>query len=137
MAANFATVAEVRAVAPEFGPDDATGPIRDAAISTWLAIAQPLIGLRRWGEQASAGHALLTAHMVSIAPSPGGSGIDGAGPVVSEAVGPISRSFGFAAGPASDAALATTTHGRIYLTLRQNVLATGSGIVGSSSIRQG
>jgi hypothetical protein len=137
MATRLATVAEVREVAPELGEvGDPDPPVTDATITTWARIAGRMIGLERWGDDASDGHALLTAHMVTL--SPVVSGDDGSGQLASAAVGPVSASFAKDA-PTSDdlLQLTSTGHGRAYLALRQIAASTGTAILSNTLVRQG
>jgi hypothetical protein len=134
MAQRLATIAEIRGIAPEFGAvDDLTPTVSDAFIETWSRIAARFIGLARWGDDASDGHALLTAHLISVDPN---SGLEGAGgPLASAAVGPVSTSF--VVPPLVDELLSTSHYGRAYMALRQVVQSLGTGVVSSTRYRQG
>lgn len=134
MASRLATTAEIREVAPEFGAvGDPAPTVSDDTIATWSRIAARFIGLARWGDDASDGHALLVAHLISVDP---GSGLDGAGgPLASAGVGPVSASY--VVPPLVDELLSTSHYGRAYLALRQVVQASGTAIVASTRFRQG
>lgn len=133
MTTAFATVADVRGIAPEFGEvGEVDPPVTDAVIATWVRVTQAMIGQSRWLELTTDGHALLAAHYVEQDPEGGGGA---SGPIGSASVGPVSVSY--ASTPPSDDLLASTHYGRAYLALRQVVLSTGTGIVSNTAIRLG
>lgn len=134
MATRLATLEEIRLLAPEFGASGDPPPaLSDTLLEQWSRIAARFIGIARWGDDASDGHALLTAHLVSVDPN---SGLDGAGgPLASAAVGPVSTSF--VVPPLVDELLSSSHYGRAYLALRQVIQAAGTAIVSTTRIRQG
>ena len=100
-----------------------------STITLHLNLAAHMIGLVRWREQASDGHALLAAHSLTMLPGADGEGGLEAGPFMSEANGPASRSFATASatgGSFDDASLASTPYGRMFLVLRKRVRGRGS-----------
>lgn len=131
MAARYATVQEVLDL-PGISDPEATD-----AVTLWLPITQHMISLCAWGERASDGHRLLTAHYVLATAGPTGSGVASPDGIVSaEANGPASRSFAVAAPPAEDADLASTSFGRAYIALRKTVAGRGRAVVLNPLIRQ-
>lgn len=111
--------------------------VPDSTFDTWLRIAGRFVGVARWKEAASDGHALLTAHAITIMTGPNGDDPEfEAGPLMAEANGPASRSFGGAAPEFSDAELATTQYGRLYLSLRRTVRGRGTAFVARTGIRR-
>lgn len=108
--------------------------VPDTAFATWLDYAAQHIGVGRWRTSASQGHALLTAHCITIVTGEDGSPAPEAGPLMSEANGPASRSF--ATPTLSDDELGTTTYGRLYLGLRNRIRGRGVGVIARSGIRR-
>lgn len=83
-----ATLADVRRIAPEFAAvsdDDVTAFLADAALE---------LNASTWGTLYDRAHALVTAHLVAQA-NP--SLASASGPVASESVGGVSRSYAVAA----------------------------------------
>src|SRR5688572_30134825 len=106
MASRYATLAEIRALSPQL-ESDTTDP--EVLLARWMGIAEALVGVDAWADLASRGHALLVAHLAAGAV---GGAFGPAGPVTSEAVGAVSRSFGSSSAPADqDADLRTTFYG--------------------------
>jgi hypothetical protein len=128
MPQRLATVAEVLAVACEFSETP------EPVVQMWMEIAADMIGVSRWGDRASRGHALLSAHLLAVNVGPDGLGGIEAGPLTAEADGPASRSF--AAPPITDASIETTNYGRTYMALRRTVTGRGTGIVINRNVRQ-
>lgn len=126
MAQRYATREEI--IGPSVGVGGGVAPeynaLTDEQLAVWSDIAASMIGLGRWAERASQGHALLTAHLIaSLGGADGsGGGID-PGLLASESDGPASRSY-FHAQP-SDAELATTRWGKAYTLLRRVVQGSG------------
>jgi len=118
-------------VAP--GLNDAT----DEQVERAVAEAALLVWPPRWRKLTSDAHAYLAAHILATTPGlgledgedPG----DTMGPLVSEADGPASRSFGALgsteAVPGSDADYLRTPYGRGYLRLRRAQRGFGSVLV--------
>lgn len=111
--------------------------VPDSVFETWLEYAADHIGVKRWKERASRGHALLTAHAITIVTGPNGDDPEfEAGPLMGEANGPASRSFGAVLPTFSDGELASTNYGRLYLALRRTVRGRGSALVARTGIRR-
>lgn len=77
------------------------------------------INLECWGEKASQGHALLTAHYMTVA----GLGSSGGerGPVTSKKIDKLAITYGSSVASASDE-LASTKWGRLYLSKRKTII---------------
>lgn len=127
MAQRLATNAEILAT---LGTTPSGVPPTDEQIATWSAIAAEVVAPQRFRQRTSRAHALLTAHLLAVAPGlglgPGGDDLgDVLGPLASEADGPASRSFGaVVSGEAAqwdDAMLARTPYGQAFLLLRRAV----------------
>lgn len=71
----------------------------------------------QWGSRATLGQTYLALHLGTIASPSGGAG-QVVGPVVSETVGPVSRTFAVLAQASSDGNLGTTSWGAEYKSLR-------------------
>ena len=127
MAARYPTVAEIREIAAELEE------IPDGVLEVWAGVARNWINVARWGESASEGHRQLAAHLVSLAPDGLGVGI---GVPTSSSVGPVSVSDSV---PSADEVLnlTATTHGQVYLAVRQLVASTGTALVSNTRIRLG
>jgi len=83
-----ATVADVRRIAPEFAT------VADEAVAAFLVDAALELDAAGWGGLYDRAHALVAAHLVAQAnPSVAGA----VGPVASESVGGVSRSYAVAA----------------------------------------
>lgn len=135
MAANLATVADVRLIAPEI----VDPPITDPHVQAALDETACLVSVARFKECTSQVHARAAAHCIVTSPGWAAvAGIEGeTGPIVSEADGPASRSFAAPTSWTGDAAgWDTSTHGRKYLALRKRFRGRGSAIVANSAIRQ-
>lgn len=105
-----------------------------ATIDLWLDVTREFIGLTRWRRRASFGHALLAAHFMSAVHGEDGEGGLEAGPLMAEANGPASRSFG-SIGQLTDAELESTSYGRAFVALRRIVRGQGSAVVARSRWR--
>ena len=131
MAARYATAQEVLDL-PGISDPEAT-----EAVELWLPITQHMISLCAWGERASDGHRLLTAHFVLTTAGTAGDGnVQPDGIVSAQANGPASRSFAVAAPPPDDAELSTTSYGRAFLALRRVVAGRGRAVVLNPLVRQ-
>lgn len=117
----------VKQLAPEFAAVD------DTVVNFFLARAKKFINFPWWGEKADEGHGYFTAHMMKIAgvaDSAGGGGGGGGqnGQITSEKVGDLAVSYGQAVSASgssvSDAILATTTYGQMFLFLRGTLATT-------------
>jgi len=131
MAQRLATRAEI---CGELGTPGGVAPELNAAtddqVALWADVAAQVCAPQRYRGSCSQAHALLTAHLLRLAPGlglgPGGGDFgEEAGPLTAEADGPASRSFGaVVSGEAAawdDAVLATTAYGRMFLMLRRSV----------------
>lgn len=119
MAQRYATAAEVTGasgVAPELAV------LSPTVVATWLTIAQAFVGVTAWGDRASIGHALITAHLLSLTPEAALAGVGAADGIIgSEANGPASRSFVVPSPSEDDAAFAGTRYGKLWAELRRLV----------------
>lgn len=95
-------------------PDDGNLSGGDVMITTALDAACNQLG-GCWGTQKSFGHIYLTAHYLTVAG--GGEG----GPVASRSIDKIAESYSSVPFDTSNAALASTKWGRLYLALRQTL----------------
>lgn len=109
MSTAYATAADVSVLAPELAtlPSD--------TITAWLGVAQTMVGIASWGEHTTRAHALLTAHLMTLAPVGGGGA---AGVLTSEANGPASRSF---AVPTAVSDFDATAYGKAYRMLARSI----------------
>jgi hypothetical protein len=108
------------------------------ALSTVSAEAQALIlaqvarqvGPNKWGALVDDGQLYLAAHLGSAVLSAASSGDGGSvvGPVVSESVGPVSRTFAVLAAASSSSSAFASTWGQEYVRLRK-LLPTRFGLV--------
>lgn len=139
MPQRYATIAEIRACGPMLSANDhqtdGSGPFPDALLTSCASQAQHLIGLSVWGELASDGHALLSAHFAAQAVT---GAFGPAGPAVSETMADgVSRTY---ASPTSTGSieddLRRTSYGVRYLQLRAIVLARHGTILGSTTSRR-
>lgn len=109
-----ATVDDVIAIAPQFSEEE---PSR---INYFLSQAALFINRTIWGPKADAGQAYLTAHFLASTPSASG-GAAAAGPLASESVGGLSRSFAVPSmGNASD--YTSTAYGRVFEQMKRTLL---------------
>ena len=86
-----------------------------------LAVACSMIS-SRWGSKAGYAHAYLTAHLMTVAGSSGSGGGE-LGVTTSRSIDRISQANAATAFDTSDAALASTKWGRLFLALRKTVLS--------------
>jgi len=93
----------------------------DATVQFALECACSQINLCRWGVKASCGHIYLTGHFLSVQSGAGG-GEGGA--VSSKKIDKISIGYATPTFDSSDAALASTKWGRMYLALRDTIFVT-------------
>lgn len=109
------TASDVRAIATEFAA------VLDAVIDPYIAMAERRTFREAWGVKADDGVIFLVAHFLKL--SEAQSALS-AGPVTSETVGPLSRSYAtVGGGTSSDNVLSSTVWGREYIALRQLVFA--------------
>lgn len=132
MAQRYATAAEVTGasgVAPELAVLSAD------VVATWMSIAQAFVGLAEWADRASVGHALISAHLLSLTPEAAAAGVGSIdGILASEANGPASRSFAVPAPSADDAAFAGTRYGKLWAELRRIVASSLVGLPARGAI---
>jgi hypothetical protein len=105
---------DVTNVAPELASEGAD------RVALFTAIAQGYISECKWGQpKANQAAAILVAHLITYANRGASSG--GAGGTITELkVGDVQQSFGSET-PTSDAELATTNYGKLFLSLRRTV----------------
>jgi hypothetical protein len=99
---------------PEFATTDAT------RIDTLAADAALEMSVSKWGSKYDRGLAALVAHMIKVADQ---AASGAAGPVTSEKIGDLSRSYGQVGGTTGDELLMTTAYGQEYLRLRRQLVA--------------
>lgn len=120
------TAADVIAIAPEFAGMD------DAQIEPFIEIARDFVNETTWGSKAANGIRYLAAHLVKtlgIDADDATGNTDATGPITSERVGDLSRSYGSALSNAahaslSDQMLATTRYGQVFVMYRKTLLIT-------------
>ena len=89
-------------------------------INAWAEFASHRVDEKAWGKCADEAIYYLTAHMLASTGGIGGSGGANAGPVTSESVGQLSRSYGQVnVGNGNDELLATTRYGQQFIELRR------------------
>jgi hypothetical protein len=108
-----ATPQLVKDLAPELAAQG------DPRIALFITMAEVQVDEDRWGPLADMGTAYLTAHLLTVAGATAGGGVGSAGPVLSETVGRVSRSY---ASTVSSSAyvdsLGATRYGREFSRLR-------------------
>lgn len=124
MARRYATAAEVVAMAPEMDGH--------ASLDAMLTLGRDFVGLDAWGDLASRGHALITAHLLAILPGSAdvGAGAAAGGALTGEALGPASRSFAASPSSSDDRFFDESTYGRMFLALRRRIRRTGVAVLG-------
>lgn len=117
------TAAQVKAVATELTA------ILDATIDGFIAMAERRTNRTNWGAKADDGVIFLAAHLTTMQAKAASAGVNGnavKGPLTSETVGPLSRSFdagGSGSAPWSDAWLSGSPWGIAYVELRALVMS--------------
>jgi len=91
-----------------------------------LAYVQRLVAPAKWGDWVDMGMTFLAAHygtLVQRSLATSGSSSQAVGPVVSETVGPVARTFAVltSSSGSGDASLTTTNWGREYVELRRSL----------------
>lgn len=114
----MSTVALVQSLAPEFDS------LTDELIETFIGYAALMMNGTNWNGLYSLGNAYLTAHLLKIRELSEDGDTLGGGPIASERVGDLSRSFGSIGGTARDRGYQSTRYGIEYLNLR-NMLPRG------------
>lgn len=123
------TVADIIAIAPEFKEFSETTE-GEVQIETIIDVAETMVCESRWGEKkAKLAVQYLTAHILTDTGvgQEGGSSSNLSGPVTSERVGDLSRTYGtvnISNGSSSDALYLTTKYGRMFLMLKKSVSTT-------------
>lgn len=117
------TPTDVTNVAPEFAS------VESATIEMFIDMARGLICASKFGSKAKQAIIFLTAHLMKeIGYGDGGSTSSSAsGPVTSEKVGDLQRSYGqvsLSNGSVTDSLFATTKYGRLYVILRKQLVIT-------------
>ncbi len=102
-------------IGPEFANED------PARITKFIAIAKLFIDPKVWGKKTDVGHAYFTAHLLKSSPLSNGGG-GAVGPITSETVGDLSRTF--ASAQISNTDHSATAYGRIFDQLRRTLLIT-------------
>lgn len=135
MASRYASAAEVNGAS---GIAPALSVLPAGLVQTWLTLAQAYVGVTEWGDRASVGHALLTAHFLSLTPEASAAGVGASdGIVSSESNGPASRSFAVPSFSSEDSAFAGTVYGRQWAELRRIVVGGLVGLQARGSISAG
>lgn len=111
-----ATAAQLKARFAEFAS------VEDALVSEWLGVAARQMNPDRWGNKLNDGQMFLAAHMMKL----GRIGSEAAptaarGPIVSETVGAVSRSYAVDAASMSSSSFGSTFYGQQYEALRRGL----------------
>ncbi len=113
--------ADIMTFAPEFTTVDDD---EIATITAAIAQAERRTNRTNWGVIADDGVTYLVCHMLTLAARIAVSGAQARGPLTSETVGPLSRSFAVPGSVTlSSAYLASTTYGQAYAELRSGVFS--------------
>ena len=95
-------------------------------IDIYLTNASRRIDQDAWGDCYEEATAYLAAHLLVSGGGAGGAGGAVAGPITSQSVGDLSRSYGQVnVGSAGDETYATTKYGQMYLELRRECIVPG------------
>lgn len=133
MAARLATIAEIRGLSPALSANRPGDPYPDSILESASAAAAMEIGLGPWGDDASIGHAYLTAHKATSAVA---GAFGPAGPATSETTAAGATTTYASATPTGD--LDSTWYGREYKRLRKIVaIRSGTMIVASTAVDNG
>jgi hypothetical protein len=110
------TVSQVKAMGPELAS------VSDAFVQIYLDIVTScFLGKEFWGDCYDTAVKLMTAHFVTVA---GRGGASSSGPVTSERVGDLARSYGSFQFDGDIDELSTTPYGVMFITLRRTKLRT-------------
>lgn len=111
-----ASAAQLKARFAEFASVD------DALVSEWLGVASRQMNPDRWGSKFNDGQMFLAAHMLKLGRI-GSTSLPSAarGPVVSESVGSVSRSYAVDAASMSSSSFGSTFYGQQYEALRRGL----------------
>lgn len=110
------SASSIKALFPEFGAET------DGRIELFITFAENSISAAVWGTLTDQAVSYLAAHMLARANAGGAAG----GPVVSEKVGDLARSYGQVGGKTSDylGELGLTSYGIEYARLRRQIPVT-------------
>ncbi|HEX5034651.1 MAG TPA: DUF4054 domain-containing protein [bacterium] len=113
---------DITAFAPEFSA------VPGATIDLYINLAKLSVNAAKWGGKTDFGIILLTCHMLKLkASNEAGSAGGSVGPVTSEKVGDLQRSYGSFAGGSGGSdpsSLGLTTYGQEFLRLRNSLVIT-------------
>lgn len=112
------TPATLKAFAPELSTLDDTTVVQPA-----IDRAERRTARDAWGVKADDGVTLLACHMLTLGVRIAATGAQARGPLTSETVGPLSRSFASPPVVLSDAWLASSSYGQEYAELRSLIFA--------------
>jgi len=126
------SVATFRVRFPEF--ED----VLDPRVTLFIGDAELQVNEDKWGRFYALGVQYLAAHLLSIdieQSASAGAGVDGAGPVYSETVGPLNykRAVLPMALDSGEAQLASTSYGLRYIELRKVIPNVGYMVVGNAT----
>lgn len=120
---------DVLVYAPEFSD------LPEEVVDSIIELARSFVSETKWDTKAKQGICLMTAHLLKELgftydeeeDETTNTGTDVTGPVASEKVGDLARSYGtfdFSKGSEGDQLLATTKYGKTFLMLRKTLLFT-------------
>lgn len=115
------TAADVTQFAPEFSD------LPSSQIDLIIEYARNWVCEDKWGSKSKLGIVLMSAHLLKEAGFGPGDSSSASGPVTSERVGDLQRSYGQVSlqnSSVGDQLLATTKYGRLFLTLRRTLVIT-------------
>ena len=106
---------------------DEFSDVNSRKINLFLDFAKRRISEKAWGDCAEEACYYLTAHLIASTGGEGGVGGAVAGPVTSETVGSLSRSYGQVQvnSNGNDELFTTTSYGRMFLNLRRECVVSG------------
>jgi hypothetical protein len=105
----------------------------DETVEMFIALARRFVSESQWGDMSKQGIVQMAAHLLKKAGYGYGSDNTGTGggvatgPVISESVGEISRTYanvGSSGSTVADALLATTSYGQLFLMMRSTLVRT-------------
>lgn len=119
---------DVALVAPEFKTmaEDVAGG-GQAQMESMIDLARTFVNEGVFGTKAKLGISFMTAHMLKELGYGDGASTDANGPVTSEKVGDLQRSYGqlnLANASVGDQLLSTTRYGKMFLYLRRTIVLT-------------
>ena len=104
---------------------DVFSSLSDAKVNTFIGFAEARIDADVFGDLYDQALAYLTAHLLAVSSQAEAFAAGGVGPVTSQTVGPLSRSFAAASGyvkTSSPSDYSMTPYGQHFLTLLNMVL---------------